>query len=183
MKKIKKLICRFCGEDGFLGKKEKNYGGETYYTNKNELCDNCKNIFIDDYDFSYWKKKNLIVGNQLNKRLKQIYKQIGNFSLLTIQDIHELYLCQKFSKDYSDEFIKKRIDEKKNYFKPKKGSQNSEALFNKTSNSISKSFNLIPNSLFGVGFYILIILFFAWILGDYGGDCGVDYAPRFFGEC
>lgn len=50
-------------------------------------------------------------------------------------------------------------------------------------NIIYKGFTLIPNSIFGVGLYVLIILFFIWILGDSGGECGVDYAPRFFGEC
>ena len=50
-------------------------------------------------------------------------------------------------------------------------------------NIIYRGISLIPDSIFGVVVYILIIFFFIWILGDYGGECGVDYAPRFFGEC
>jgi hypothetical protein len=50
-------------------------------------------------------------------------------------------------------------------------------------NIVSRGFTLIPDSILGVGFYILIILFCIWFFGDYGGECGVDYAPRFFGEC
>jgi hypothetical protein len=43
--------------------------------------------------------------------------------------------------------------------------------------------NLVPESIFGITMYILVILFCIWIFGDYGGECGVDYGPRFFGEC
>ena len=50
-------------------------------------------------------------------------------------------------------------------------------------NIVSRGFKLIPDSIFGVGLYVLIILFCIWFLGDSGGECGVDYAPRFFGEC
>ena len=183
MKEKKTLICRFCKKKGFIAKKAKNFRGETYYTNKNKLCKICKNVFIDDYDFTYWKRKNLTSGNQLNKRLKQIYKLRGNFTLFSIQHIHELYIEQDFFKDYSDEFIKKKIKKEKDYFKPKKVSQNSEGLLDKTTNTIGKGFSLIPESVFGVGLYILIILLCIWLLGDGGGECGVDYAPRFFGEC
>ena len=55
--------------------------------------------------------------------------------------------------------------------------------FDKTDITVYKGFSLIPDSIFGVGLYVLIILFFIWILGDSGGECGVDYGPRFFGEC
>jgi len=48
---------------------------------------------------------------------------------------------------------------------------------------IYKGFTLIPDSIFGISIYVLIILFCIWFLGDSGGECGVDYAPRFFGEC
>ncbi|WP_440928696.1 hypothetical protein [Candidatus Pelagibacter sp.] len=185
MEKKKTLICRFCGQFGFTGKKTKDLMGETYYTNKNKRCKICKNIFINDYDFSYWKQKSLTSGNQLNKRLKQIYKLTSkkNYLLFFIQDIHELYIEQDYFKDYSDEYIKKKIKKSQELFKPKKVSQNTEGIFDKTANTVGKGFSLIPDSIFGVGLYVLIILFFIWILGDSGGECGVDYAPRFFGEC
>ena len=48
---------------------------------------------------------------------------------------------------------------------------------------IYKGFSLIPDSIFGISIYVLIILFCIWIFSDFGGECGVDYAPRFFGEC
>ena len=183
MKEKKTLICRFCEKNGFIAKKAKSFRGETYYTNKNKLCKICKNVFIDDYDFAYWKRKNLTSGNQLNKRLKQIYKLRGNFTLFSTQYIHELYIEQDFFKDYSDEFIKKKIKKEKDYFKPKKVSQISEGLLDKTANTVGKGFSLIPDSIFGVGLYVLIILFCIWFFGDSGGECGVDYAPSFFGEC
>ena len=183
MKDKESFICRFCGKIGFVGKKAKDLRGGTYFTNQNERCKICKNVFIDDYDFAYWKRKNLTSGNQLNKRLKQIYKLRGNITLFSTQYIHELYIEQDFFKDYRDEFIKKIIKEKKEYYKPKKVSQNPEGILDKTVNTVGKGFSLIPDSIFGVGVYILIILFFMWILGDSGGECGVDYAPRFFGEC
>jgi len=50
-------------------------------------------------------------------------------------------------------------------------------------NIIYRGISLIPDSVFGVGVYILIIFLCIWLLGDSGGECGVDYAPRFFGEC
>ena len=53
----------------------------------------------------------------------------------------------------------------------------------KKENKIYKGLSLIPDSIFGVGLYVLIILFCIWIFGDFGGECGVDYKPRFFGEC
>jgi hypothetical protein len=181
----KTLICRFCEKNGFIAKKAKDLSGETYYTNKNKLCKICKNIFIDDYNFSYWKQKSLTSGNQLNERLKQIYKLTSkrNYPLFFIQDIHELYIEQDYFKDYSDEFIKKKIKKEKNSLKPKKVSQNSEGLLDKTANTVGKGLSLIPDSIFGVGLYVLIILFCIWLFGDSGGECGVDYAPRFFGEC
>jgi hypothetical protein len=185
MKDKESFICRFCGKIGFVGKKAKDLRGGTYFTNKNERCKICKNKFINDWDFSSWKQKGLTSGNQLNNRLKQIYKLTStrNYPLYYFLDIHELYIEQDFNKDYSDKFIKKIIKEKKEYYKPKKVSQNPEGILDKTVNTVGKGFSLIPDSIFGVGVYILIILFFMWILGDSGGECGVDYAPRFFGEC
>ena len=184
MEKKESLICRCCGKIGFISKKAKDLAGETYYTRKNTRCKICKNKFIDDYDFYYWKRRNLTSGNQLNKRLKQIYKLTSSTKVLFfIQDIHELYIDQDFSKDYSDKFIKKKIKIKKEYFKPKKVSQKTEGIFDKTTKSVGKSFSLIPDSIFGFGLYVLIILFCIWFLGDSVEECGVDYAPRFFGEC
>ena len=65
-----------------------------------------------------------------------------------------------------------------------------EAKIIKTKNNIIKkkntkisSLSLIPNGVFGISIYVLIILFCIWIFGDFGGECGVDYQPRFFGEC
>ena len=49
--------------------------------------------------------------------------------------------------------------------------------------SIFWNLSLIPDGVFGISIYVLIILFCIWIFGDFGGECGVDYAPRFFGEC
>lgn len=193
MLKKESLICRFCGEIGFVEKKvrgvkinTKNYSINTkpYYTNKNKRCKICKNVFIDDHNFSYWKQKKLTLGNQLNNRLKQIYSQKEiSYPLFSIEDIHQFYLLQDFKKDYSIEFIKEFIRERKNYFKPKKVPKENKSVFDKTSDTVSKGFSLIPDSILGVGFYILIILFCIWFFGDYGGECGVDYAPRFFGEC
>ena len=53
----------------------------------------------------------------------------------------------------------------------------------KRKNTKSSGINLVPDSIFGISIYVLIILFCIWIFGDFGGECGVDYAPRFFGEC
>lgn len=53
----------------------------------------------------------------------------------------------------------------------------------KRKNTKRSSLSLIPNGVFGISIYVLIILFCIWIFGDFGGECGVDYQPRFFGEC
>ena len=63
-----------------------------------------------------------------------------------------------------------------------KKSKNHKIINNKE-NMIYKTLDLIPESIVGFGIYIIIILFIVWLLGDYGGECGVDYGPRFFGEC
>ena len=65
----------------------------------------------------------------------------------------------------------------------KKNKQGSKINNKNKSNTIFKGINLIPDSIFGIGIYVLIILFCIWAFGDYGAECGVDYAPRFFGEC
>jgi hypothetical protein len=187
MEEKESFICRFCGEIGFIGKwaKSKYARVQKYYTNKNERCKICKNIFINDYDFSYWKQKSLTSDNQLNERLKQIYKLTSTrkLPLFFTEEIYRLYNEQDYFKDYSDEYIKKKIRESRELFKPKKVSKDTKGIFDKTDITVYKGFSLIPDSIFGVGLYVLIILFFIWILGDSGGECGVDYGPRFFGEC
>ncbi|WP_440681768.1 hypothetical protein [Candidatus Pelagibacter sp. HIMB1623] len=50
-------------------------------------------------------------------------------------------------------------------------------------NTKNSGINLVPDSIFGISIYVLLILFCIWIFSDFGGECGVDYAPRFFGEC
>ena len=70
---------------------------------------------------------------------------------------------KKIINSEDEDQIKEQIEEKENIF--------------------SRGFTLIPDSIFGVGLYVLIILFCIWIFGDFGSECGVDYAPRFFGEC
>tara|TARA_B100001057_G_scaffold423769_1_gene446118 strand:- start:105 stop:554 length:450 start_codon:yes stop_codon:yes gene_type:complete len=65
----------------------------------------------------------------------------------------------------------------------KKNNQESKINNKNQSNILLKGINLIPDSIFGIVAYVLLILFCIWFLGDYGAECGVDYAPRFFGEC
>ena len=67
------------------------------------------------------------------------------------------------------------------YYKNKK-LKNKNNIIKKKNTKIS-SLSLIPNGVFGISIYVLIILFCIWIFGDFGGECGVDYQPRFFGEC
>ena len=49
----------------------------------------------------------------------------------------------------------------------------------KSSNVIFK----IPDGIYGIFFYAFIIALCILIFGDIGRECGVDYGPRFFGEC
>lgn len=156
------FICRFCGKIGFIGKKAKGYRGDVYYTNKNERCKICKSKFINDYDFLSWKQKGLTSGKKLNKRLRQIYKLTGrssnNLGLFFDRDLLDLYRDQDFSKDYSDRFIKKKIKEKKDHYKP----PTEEQIKKDKKDQLKNTFLEIGN-IFMFFIYLLGIVFF-WSL-------------------
>ena len=99
--------------------------------------------------------------SKINEKI-EIYKKVfiekfENFDSTRFEQLYEIINSE------DEDQIKEQIEEKENIF--------------------SRGFTLIPDSIFGVGLYVLIILFCIWIFGDFGSECGVDYAPRFFGEC
>ena len=95
------------------------------------------------------------------------------------------FLCVFFGIIVAVLYMLKSSPSKKKKIKKKKVEVEAEVEKENTEkeNIIYKGFSLIPDSVFGVGVYILIIFLCIWLLGDGGGECGVDYAPRFFGEC
>jgi hypothetical protein len=115
----------------------------------------------------------------------KINKKCTNCNSAYVDDHHfEKILERNFVKnkkltkeglEFLDELEFKKQNRVKKIYKEKANKNNSKFIF--------KSISLIPDSIFGVSIYVLIILFCIWIFGDFGGECGVDYAPRFFGEC
>ena len=178
------FICRFCGKIGFIGKKSKvkDLRGEIYYINKNQRCKNCKSKFIDDAGFEYWEEMGLTSGNQLNKRFKQIYKLTGksstnDSSLFSEQDLHDLYIDQDAYRDYSDEYIKKIIKKKKDYYKPtKKKEKKIKKYLNKnTISELSKVFLFILitfpffviSPLMGISVVFIAAVWYSLLQGDF----------------
>ncbi len=193
------IHCKYCGKKSIEANLIKLSGG-TIFNKQDKYCKYCKNYNIHndeegawgDYAWKLWKDSGLTFKNtyklKLSNLLSMKYEQnktLAETHTLSINQILELCnsekkITQKKIKEFLDD---EEIKEKEDFKKEKTKKDRNEKIKNTTLNTLDKGFSLIPDSVFGVGVYILIILLCIWLLGDSGGECGVDYAPRFFGEC
>jgi len=201
--KINTLIfCKYCGKKGISCKELKLSGG-SIYSNQSIYCKLCKEYNIENDEeagwgepaWKVWKENKLTTGNRYKKKLASLlsfkYKNeicLARSRIFSIEQVTEICLSnklinlknlEKFDERFKNEDKKNNTINKHN----KEARDNSEGIFDNFLYTIFKGINIIPDSIFGIIVYVLIILFCIWIFGDYGGECGVDYAPRFFGEC
>jgi len=149
------MVCRWCGKKGFKKVKEIESSQNVIPDYMHEVCSFCKGRYIDKDTWDIWYKRGWTTKQKLKNKVQKILNL--NDGSLSLNDIDDLYRSKN-----------KKL-EKKDLYKKKY--------------NIYKGLSLIPDSIFGISIYVLIILFCIWIFGDFGGECGVDYAPRFFGEC
>lgn len=196
---MKLIKCKYCGKKG-IGCKEIKLSGGSIFSKQDEYCKYCKeyNLGNDDlkvwHDFAWqlWEKNRLtkkdIYIKKLSRLLSMKYrsgKSIAELGIFSPNDIVEI--CNSNKKlnlpniKHFENIINQRAKDKQD--KELKKKENVKRIKEKTGAGMSWVYNLIPETIWGVLLYVGIIALCIYLLGDSGYECGVDYAPRFFGEC
>ena len=196
---MKLIKCKYCGKKG-IGCKEIKLTGGSIFSKQDKYCKYCKeyNLGNDDlkvwHDFAWqlWKKNRLtkkdIYIKKLSRLLSMKYrsrKSIAELGIFSPNDIVEI--CNSNKKlnlpniKHFENIINQRAKDKQD--KELKNKENLKRVKEKTGAGINWVYNLIPETIWGVLLYVGIIALCIYLLGDSGYECGVDYAPRFFGEC
>lgn len=192
MGKVLNIKCKYCGKYGIKATELKLTGG-SIPLKQTKNCHFCKelNLHNEDYgawgDFAWenWKEKGLTKGDIYKSKLAKIISiSFKNDLGLSANEITEFFLSSKIANIKN---VKKFqiLKNKKNKIKEKKSNikkDEIDKIKHKISSGVSSSFNLIPESIWGILAYVLLIIVCIYVFGD-GPECGVDFAPRFFGEC
>ena len=183
------IHCKYCGKKS-IGANLIKLSGEIIFKKQDKYCKYCKNYNIHndeegewgdeggswgDYAWKLWKDSGLTFKNTYKSKLSNLLsikyeqnKTLAETHTLSINQIIELCnsekkITQKRIKEFLDDV---EIEEEEDFKKEK------------IKRNRNEKYGWIPDGIFGVGVYILVILFCILVFGDYD----ISHGPRFFGD-
>tara|TARA_B100000035_G_C20991022_1_gene550156 strand:+ start:78 stop:674 length:597 start_codon:yes stop_codon:yes gene_type:complete len=193
------IHCKYCGKKS-IGANVLKLSGGIIYNKQDKFCKNCKNYNIHndaegawgDYAWRLWKDAGLTFKNTYKSKLSNLLsmkyeqnKTLAETHTLSINQIIELCNSEKkITHKKIQEFLNNKVIKEKEKNKKEQSKKiKKEKIKNSTLNTLNKGLGWIPDVVWIIILYIMFIALGLYLGLDEGPECGVDYAPRFFGEC
>ena len=193
------IHCKYCGKKSIKTNIIKLSGG-TIFNKQDKFCKYCNNYNIHndgegawgDYAWRLWNDAGLTFKNTYKSKLANLLsmkyeqnKTLAETHTLSINQIIELCNSEKkITQKQIKEFLNnEQIEEKENLKKEKIKKSRNEKIKNTALKTLDKGFGWIPDNVWSILIYIILMALAVYFSDGDGPTCGIDYAPRFFGEC